>query len=60
MEELKGYYDEGWNIEYIPPIIIDKEKGVMIDTMTSTSDIVDVLSTHELVLRYSHLSERYS
>ena len=33
MEELKGYYDEGWNIEYIPPIIIDKEKCVMIDSM---------------------------
>ena len=50
--------DNGWNVEYLPPIVINKETGELVDYLTSCEDIKTVLCPHEKILRFSNLSER--
>ena len=59
MEDLKDYYNSGWNIEYIPPITLDKERGVLIDNFRGCEDIKTEICPHEKILAFSNLSERY-
>ncbi len=57
-QEFKEYLDNGWNVEYLPPIVINKETGELVDYLTSCEDIKTVLCPHEKILRFSNLSER--